>query len=235
MFLASHTTSVHFMDLVCSSCMAAGFEQPTKLTVDGPEYGLLRQTETQACEEALSLPHTLAPTALCFGEPSACPGSAVPLCYVDLSSAYSSRCSLLLHLHNKLTCPLCSVGLELLYQWRDKLKHCPTSMHELWRHHVQCQFGTAIHLQRLWFNRREGVGSAFLDFMQLQRLDMEGAFWCEHMQVRSAWGWDGCGTRVAGCRLHTAADLHSSGMAQQAGCRDAAALYADCSRARYAS
>ena len=70
-----------------------------------------------------------------------------------------------------------------MYQWRNKLKHSPTSMHELWRHYVECQFGSSLDVKRLWFNRRDVAASTFLDFMQLQRLDMESAFWCQHMQV----------------------------------------------------
>lgn len=54
-FLESHTSSTRFVDLVCSSCAAKGFEQPSRVIVDGPEYGLMRKSAVLSCERGTAV------------------------------------------------------------------------------------------------------------------------------------------------------------------------------------
>lgn len=49
-FLKSRTATTRFVDLMCTNCSAGASQQPTCIIVDGPEFGLLRQTPSQACE-----------------------------------------------------------------------------------------------------------------------------------------------------------------------------------------
>ncbi|KAL4427978.1 hypothetical protein ABPG75_002067 [Micractinium tetrahymenae] len=74
-----------------------------------------------------------------------------------------------------------AVDLGVLYEWRERMKNGGVSFWQFWVD-LLARYSASVETQRAWLQQRSAFEDAALDFMQLQVLDLEGGFWCEHVQ-----------------------------------------------------